>query len=87
MTDYIGPARPEDSLKYACLDKGFSSRGVPPGLTKREAYCSRCTADRCLHHAEMTPKEVMWRVPTQYPKKSACWPRYGEKGHVYRGLR
>lgn len=81
------PVRKKHSLRYACLKKGFSSRGVPPGLSKREAYCSKCKADHCIHHTEMTPKEVMRRLPTEYPKRAACWARYGEKGHVYRGLR
>lgn len=73
MNEYIGPSRPvrmEHSLRYACLSEGFSSRGVPPGLTKREAYCSKCAAPQCVHHHEMTPKEVMRRVPTAYPEKA-----------------
>lgn len=86
MDEYMGPARSEESLKYACMGKGFSSRGVPPGLTKREAYCSSCTADYCVHHPEMTPKMVMRRLPTQYPERSMVWALYGKRGGVYREL-
>lgn len=90
ITEYVGPSKPvrlEDSLRYACMSEGFSTRGVPPGLTKREAYCSVCTAPHCIYHPEMTPKMVMRRVGTRYPEKSMVWALFGKKGGVYREMR
>jgi len=64
------PAQPDDSLKYACMDRGFYARPIPRGLTKHEAFCPICEAPRCMLRRDLTPAEVMRlrvkgaRVPT-----------------------
>jgi len=82
------PVKPEDSLKYACMLEGFRSRGVPPGLSKREAYCSKCTAPRCIHHPEMTPAMVRKNgtPATKYPEAPMAWALQGERGRIHREL-
>lgn len=87
--DYVGigeRAKPNNSLKYACMTVGFAHRPIPVGSTKRKAYCSICTASRCVHHPEMTPREVrkLKRMPTRYPEISMAWAVYGERGSVNR---
>lgn len=89
VQEYIGIGqrpKPEDSLKYACMDEGFRHRPIPVGSTKRKAYCSWCTARRCVHHPEMTPKQVgkLKEVPSRYPKISVARAVLGERGSIHR---
>lgn len=82
------PPKAEDSLKYACMDNGFASKGIPHGTTKREVYCSKCTAPRCVHHPEMTPDMVRknGQVATRYPEVPMAWALQRERGGVHRHL-
>jgi len=50
-----------DGSEYACMDVGFSHRPIPRGQSKREVYCQQCTAKRCMHHRELTPKQIVER--------------------------
>ena len=65
LEDYVdmGPAEARDSLKYACMGEGFRHRPVPPGSTKRKAYCSICKAPHCVHHPDLSPEQVAKRAP------------------------
>ena len=75
VSEYIGePAKPTDSLKYACMTVGFSHRPIPVGSTKRKAFCSVCQADQCVYYPEMAPKQVfkLKQMPTKYPARA--WP-------------
>lgn len=67
------------SLIYPCMKEGGSCRPVPLGRTKRQAYCSRCTVDKCIHY-DATPRMVRLGVAarTKYPAQ-AIWAmmRYG----------
>lgn len=69
---YVGkgePPRARDSLKYACLDEGFSHRPCLPG-EKRRRFCSHCTAESCYHHPDLTPAQVKEKgAPTLYPER------------------
>jgi hypothetical protein len=66
VESYVGqgrPAEPQDALKYACMDVGFHHRPLPMcdgrRMSKREAYCQHCTARRCVHYKDVTPKELV----------------------------
>ncbi|HUW94556.1 MAG TPA: hypothetical protein VMW58_02115 [Anaerolineae bacterium] len=72
VDEYVGkgaPPRAADSLKYACLDEGFSHRPCLPG-EKRRRFCANCMAESCYHHPELTPAQVkeMKSVPAVYPE-------------------
>ena len=74
VDEYVGkgaPPRAADSLKYACLDEGFSHRPCLPG-EKRKRFCANCTAESCYHHPDLTPAEVKEKgAPTLYPEHQA----------------
>lgn len=70
LLDYIGSTggkpRAEDSLKYACMDKGFYHRPVPDGMTKRQAFCAVCTAGRCVHYSDKTPEQLCQQARVEW---------------------
>jgi len=67
-----GEVSAEDSLQYACMDWGFAVRPIPRGSNKRQAYCAKCEAARCIWHPEQTPEQIrkLAGVPTLYPERS-----------------
>ena len=63
------PPTMETAKKYACMMGFFQHRPLPivdgKRVSKRDAFCSTCTAPQCMHHPHLKPAAVrrMKRVP------------------------
>lgn len=78
-----GPPGPEDSLKYACMGRGYSLRPVRVGQKGRR-YCLRCSTERCIHGGAVRERQAVIRRQYRLQEMGEVKPRWNVRG-VRRG--
>lgn len=78
----------EDSLRYACMDVGFTKRAPPHGMTKQMAFCSACEAPRCIHGGPIDERKRKGQLAlTRAGLTSPIFPPFNAPGRVRDRLR